>query len=495
MNSTDRWAALASHCAELDALRGTLQVLGWDQQTYLPAGGHKVRGDQMALLARLSHERLVDPAFHDLLQRLADEDLPSDRAAAVHNLRRTVERAIRVPPRLVEALSRAESEGFSAWAQAKSADDYAGFAPFLAHNVALKKEEAAAIDGDRHPYDVLLEPFDPGTTLATLRPLFHRLVEGLAPLIDAARGRPHPTAIDAEVPVAAQRALNTEVMTAVGFDLQAGRLDDSEHPFSTGIGQGDVRITTHLHEADLLGGLGSTLHEAGHGMYEQGLVRDWPGTTLDEAASYGLHESQSRFWENQIGRSLPFCRWLAPKVQQHTGLHVSAEALYGASNTIRPSLIRVMADEATYNLHILVRFELEVALVEGALAVADLPGAWSEAYQRHLGLRPPNNRQGCLQDVHWSGGAIGYFPSYTLGNLYAARLAKALERDLPSVWDDVERGQFAPVLAWLRTHVHQHGHGQHAGAIVDAAAGPGDGVDELLDHLWSRHGALYGLSR
>lgn len=495
MSAAERWSALAVRCAEMDQLRATIQVLGWDQQTYLPPAGGASRGDQLALLARLLHERLVDPALAELLDRLADAPLPADRSGAVRNLQRNVARAVRVPARLVEALSRAESQGFEAWIKAKAADDFASFAPFLARNVALKKEEAAAIDGSRHPYDVLLEPFDPGTTLTTLRPLFARLAAGLAPLLEAARGLPHPAPVSAHVPVEAQRALHADLLAAVGFDLNAGRLDDSEHPFSTGIAHGDVRITTHLYPDDLLGGLGSTLHEAGHGMYEQGLVRDWPGTTLDEAASYGLHESQSRFWENQIGRSRAFCRWLAPRVARHTGVDVGADALYRASNTIRPSLIRVQADEATYNLHIAVRFELEVALIEGTLAVADLPGAWSDAYQAALGLRPPTDREGCLQDVHWSGGAIGYFPSYTLGNLYAARLAAALERGMPDLWERVEAGDFGPILAWLRQHVHRHGHAQDAGALVDQAAGPGDGVDELLDHLWSRHGAVYGLSR
>ena len=481
MTAADRWVALLARCAELDQLRAVSAVLGWDQQTFLPARGAAARGEQLALLARLHHQRLTDPVLADLLAGLADDALPSRHARAVTHLTKRVARAVRVPPRLVEALARAEADGFAAWLRAKAEDDFPGFAPALATTLALKREQAAAIDSTRPAYDVLLDEFDPGVTTATLRPLFARLAAALAPLLDDARDRPD-AGRPPGAPVAAQRPLHDELLAAVGFDGEAGRLDDSEHPFSVGVAAGDVRITTHLHADDVLHGLGSTLHEAGHGLYEQGLPRDLPGTTLDEAASYGLHESQSRFWENQIGRSLAFQRWLAPRLRRHLGWDVSPEQLHAWQNPVRPGLVRIAADETTYNLHIIVRFELELGLVEGQLAVADLPAAWGEGMLRTLGVVPSTDREGCLQDVHWSGGAFGYFPSYTLGNLYAARLGAAIRRQL-DVDAAVEAGSFAPILAWLRQHVHVHGHGLSADEIVDRAAGPHDGVTALVEHL------------
>ena len=489
------WTSLTEQTAKIAALRATAALLEWDQQVMMPVGGGDARSGQIALLAGLVHERMVDPTLSATLAELATQPLPADQAAAVRNLQRDVARAIRVPASLVSELARAQADGFQAWLDAKQSNDFATFAPKLAHLFALKRQEAAAIDPTRHPYDVLLEAFDPGTTLATLRPLFARLEEGLRPLIDAVRGLPAPAEVKGTFDLTAQKALHEDVMVALGFDTRRGRLDFSEHPFSTAIANGDTRITTHLYADDLLAGLSGTMHEAGHGMYEQGLPKALAGTTLDDAASYGLHESQSRFWENFIGRSLPFFRWLAPRIKAHTGADVAPEAMFAAANPVEPSLIRIFADEATYNLHILVRFRLEVALLEGSLAVEDLPTAWNEAYATTLGIRPPTDREGCLQDVHWGSGAIGYFPSYTLGNLYAASLAAALQSELPDLWGQVERGEFAPILAWLRDRVHRHGHSAEAPEIVRAAVGDRDGVTDLLDHLWSRHGKLYGVSR
>lgn len=493
--SAATWSQLTTRTEEIAQLRATAALLEWDQQVMMPTGGGDARSGQIALLAGLVHARLVDPALSTLLDALATQDLPANQAAAVRNLRRDVARAVRVPAALVSELARAQADGFQAWLTAKETNNFAAFAPNLERIFALKRQEAAAIDPNRHPYDVLLEAFDPGTTLATLRPLFARLEAGLRPLIDAVRDHQPPPDVNGAFDLTAQKALHEEVMVALGFDKARGRLDFSEHPFSSAIARGDTRITTHLYPDDLLAGLSGTMHEAGHGMYEQGLPKELAGTTLDDAASYGLHESQSRFWENFIGRSLPFFRWLAPRVTAHTGATIAPEAMYRAANPIQASLVRIFADEATYNLHILVRFRLEVALLEGSLAVADLPAAWNAAYEDTLGLRPPTDSAGCLQDVHWGSGAVGYFPSYTLGNLYAASLAAALESELPDLWAQVERGEFAPILAWLRDRIHKHGHDAEAPEIVRAAVGDRDGVEDLLTHLWSRHGALYGVRR
>jgi len=292
------------------------------------------------------------------------------------------------------------------------------------------------------------------------------------------------------------------VAKALGFDFDGGRLDRSEHPFSTGQGEGDVRITARLVPTDLLGGLGGTIHETGHGLYEQGLPHQHAGTTVREAASYGLHESQSRFWENYIGRSRPFASFLAKVAAEVLTPHLAAgqsppdaETIFRAQNRVERSLIRTQADEVTYNLHIIVRFELELAIFEEKLALEDVPAAWNEKYQRYLGITPPDDARGCLQDVHWSSGSFGYFPSYTLGNLYAASFGKTMERDLPGLWQGVERGDFAAPLAWLREKVHHRGHVLEAPEIVRDAVGDRDHVEDLLSYLWERVGTLYGVSR
>jgi carboxypeptidase Taq len=286
------------------------------------------------------------------------------------------------------------------------------------------------------------------------------------------------------------------VAEALGYDFRGGRLDPAEHPFTSGHGPGDVRITTKIDPHDLLSGLGGTIHETGHALYEQGLPHEWAGTTASRPASFGLHESQSRFWENTIGRSRAFCEWLAARVAHCLpGVSVSGEALYRASNRVERGLIRTKADEVTYNLHIIIRFELELALFERTLTIADLPDAWNERYRSYLGVTPPDDAHGVLQDVHWSGASFGYFPSYTLGNLYSASLGAALEAEQPDVWQQVERGNFVPVLRFLRERVHSKGHLAEAPQIVREAAGERDHVDDLLAHLWNRHGRLYGVTR
>jgi carboxypeptidase Taq len=292
------------------------------------------------------------------------------------------------------------------------------------------------------------------------------------------------------------RRLSLRVMRDLGFDMKAGRLDLAEHPFSSGIATGDTRITTHLLPDNLLASLGAVTHEAGHGMYEQGLPAAWAGTGLNRAAGYGMHESQSRFWENFIGRSLPFCRYAVARMQGiWPDLELGAEQLYGAANRVERSLIRIFADEATYNLHIIVRFEVELGILEGALEARDLPEAWDAAYRRVVGVVSRSARDGVLQDVHWSSGLFGYFPSYTIGNLYAASLGATLQDALPDLWAQVERGEFREILGWLRKHIHARGAYADAPEILRAAVGDRDPVEDLVAHLWRRQGAVYGVSR
>lgn len=488
--------AWRDHTQRLSALRGAQALLAWDQQTGMPRGASAGRAEQLAVLGELVHEGTVDPSARELLDVLGESDDPVHQAMARVNKRR-VDRAAKVPAELVRRISEAHSAAFEAWAGAKSEDDFGAFAPSLERVVALSLEEIAHVDDSRHPYDVALEIYDPGTTIASLRPLFSRLKHGLVELLDAIDGatpiphRPLPAAI----PV--QRAFNTEICAALGYDFGAGRLDEAPHPFTIDIHRQDVRITTHYAAEDLMVALGGTIHEVGHALYEQGLPQgDLGHTGLDAAASMGLHESQSRFWENAIGRSEAFCGWLAPLLAKHLGEDApDARTLFEQNNRVERSLIRIFADEVTYNLHIIVRFELELALLGGELAVRDLPEAWNAAYAQTLGVRPSSDAEGCLQDVHWAHGSFGYFPSYTLGNLYAASLTRSLVREQPNLWQEVGAGNFAPVLGWLREQVHQHGSSLDAPDRIQAICGDSDPVEDLLHHLWSRQGAMYGLTR
>ena len=493
--TSSAFGSLREHLREIELLDGIAGTLGWDEQTYMPRGAAELRGAQTGLLARLSHERLTDPRVGDWLAALDGSD-PIE-AACARNLGRAYRREKRVPGDLVDRLARARSEGFQAWIDAKRTSDFDAFAPTLERLLSLTLERARTIDPSRHPYEVTLEQYDPGTTVATLRATFERLRAGLVPLLHAIAAAPEVPRTEATFPADGQWALHRQIAAALGYDFEGGRLDPAEHPFSTGLGKGDVRITTHLHEDDLLGSLGSTIHETGHALYEQGLPHEHAGTTVREAASYGLHESQSRFWENYVGRSLAFARFLAPRLAAAFPGRATpdADAIFRAQNRVERGLIRVMADEVTYNLHIIVRFELELSLFEGTLAVKDVPAAWNERYQRYLGVTPPDDARGCLQDVHWSAGLFGYFPSYSLGNLYAASLGATLRGAMPDLDARIERGDFAPILAWLREHVHQVGHRLEAPEIVRAAVGERDSVADLLDYLWERMGAVYGVRR
>lgn len=487
------FAELRAHLSELELFDGVLGTLGWDEQTYMPKKAAALRGAQTALLSRVVHERRTDPRIEGWLAAL-DDGRELERACR-RNLGRAFRREKKVSAELVERLAIAKSDGFQAWMTAKKSGDFQAFLPALTKLIELSRARAQAIDPSRHPYEVLLEEYDPGTTVASLRSMFERLRAGLVPLIEAIATRPALPPITGAFPRDAQLALAKDVAAALGYDFDAGRIDESEHPFSTGHGEGDVRITTHLLETDFLTALGSTIHETGHALYEQGLPHRHAGTTVREAASFGLHESQSRFWENYIGRSEAFARFVAPKVAERFGRPVAAGDIFRAQNRVSRDFIRVAADEVTYNLHIIVRFEIELGLFEGTIAPADVPAAWNERYQRYLGITPPNDTVGCLQDVHWSAGLFGYFPSYTLGNLYAASLGATMKREMPDLFDRVEQGDFAPILGWLRERIHDIGHLYEAPEIVERAVGRRDSVEDLLAYLWDRVGSLYGVTR
>jgi carboxypeptidase Taq len=499
------WSALRVHIGRMDALAGARSLLEWDQLCMMPRRGAPGRGDQLAALAAVNHEMLRADELGRLLEQLEDGLDTSEEAlliqrGALRNLRRERERAVRVPVKLVEALERARTRGHQAWLEAREADDFAVFLPALSELIALVSEAAACLvePGD-HPYDALMDAFEPGAKVRDIGPLLERLAGELGVLMGALRERgwPDPAGgLELAMPIPQQRELARRLVGAVGFDLEAGRLDDAVHPFTCGMDPGDVRITARYSAADLLPGLGAALHEAGHGLYEQGVPRGLRTTGTGRLLSTGMHESQSRFWENMVGRSRPFCRWFSGLLaEQGAPVLAGPDQLFRAFNRVRPGFVRVDADEVTYNLHILVRYRLELGLLEGTIVPDQLEDAWNDGYQRLLGIRPPTPGLGVLQDVHWAEGLFGYFPTYTLGTLYAASLARALEDDLPDLWDQVACGEFGALLGWLRTKVHGKGAMFEGDTILVQAVGRRDPVRDFMDHLWERQGAVHGLER
>ena len=474
--------ALLADMRETAVLASAAGVLGWDQETHLPPKGSPLRADQLAALSGLVHERTTRSQVEEWLAAAeADEGLKQedDAVANLRELRRDLDRARKLPPALVREMAQTAALAQRAWRDAREASDFAAFAPWLEKVFALSRAKAACYDPDpAAAYDALLDEYEPGATAAPLEVVFADLRQRLTPLIAEvveARGCEVDPLEGVRVPVPAQLEFNRGVAGRIGFDMAAGRLDVSTHPFCEGAGPGDTRLTTRFREEDFLEALSSTLHEAGHGMYEQGLPKETHfGQPIAEAAGLGMHESQSRLWENNVGRSPAFWRWALPEAQRAFGAALdglTVDDVVRSANRVQPGLIRVDSDEATYNLHIMLRFDLERAMLAGDLAVADLPGAWNERIRADLGLEVPDDRRGCLQDIHWSMGAVGYFPTYTLGNLYAAQLWEAASRELTGLDEAISRGEFGGLLGWLREKVHRHGRRYSAAELCRRATG------------------------
>jgi carboxypeptidase Taq len=528
---------LVRRARELGVLASCSALLGWDEQTYMPPGGAAHRGEQLAHLAGLHHERGTDPRTGELLASVEESDLVADPdsppAVNVRELRRNYDRRTKLPRGLVEELARTTSLAQRQWVEARRDADFGRFRPWLERLVGLKRQEAECLaviadfkagaeDSDSRSaanaiYDPLLDEYEPGARSAELTVLFRALREELVPMVSAIgeaaarRARDekssHADAVavsgagaDAilkrSYPLDRQKVFGEAVAAAVGFDFQRGRLDITAHPFCSGIGPGDTRLTTRYDEHNFSDAFFGILHEVGHGLYEQGLPAEHFGTPLGEAASLGVHESQSRLWENAVGRSRAFWMYwypLARRIFPQTLSDVSLNRFLAAINHVCPSLIRVQADEVTYNLHIIVRFELEQALLGGDLPVGDLPGAWNQKYQDALGVRPANDAEGCLQDIHWSAGLFGYFPTYTLGNVYAAQLFSRARSDLAGLDGSFARGDFSDLLAWLREKVHRHGQRYRPASLVEHATGAKPDHRPLVDSLRLKYGDLYGL--
>ncbi len=501
MNAEQAYAELVQHCKETATLRSCADLLGWDERTYLPPQGASHRGEQLALLARLVHERLTTPRLGELLTAVEGSAFThpaeSVSAATIREVRRTYDRAVKIPASLVQELARVTTQAQQVWQQARKNNDFASFRPWLEKVVALKQQEAQAVGFATVPYDALLDEYEPGATTGEITRLFATLRRELTPLLQAilASGRQARAEILArEYPVDRQQTFGQGAAAAIGFRFDAGRLDVTTHPFCSGIGPGDCRITTRYNPHHLNEAFFGILHEAGHGLYEQGLDPEHFGCAPGTAASLGIHESQSRLWENQVGRSRPFWEHFYPRAQElfpQALADVSLAVFLFAINEVKASFIRVEADEATYNLHIILRFELEQALISGDLKVSEVPGAWNEKFRQSFDLTPPTDTLGCLQDIHWSGGGIGYFPTYTLGNLYAAQFMAQARQDLPGLDDDFRGGSFTRLTGWLREKIHREGHRRSAGALCERVTGRPLQTAPLMAYLKQKYESLY----
>ncbi|MBX3355083.1 MAG: carboxypeptidase M32 [Phycisphaeraceae bacterium] len=487
-------------------LESSAAILGWDQETMMPPEGVEHRSRQLAQLAKLAHGMLTDPKIGELLAKAdtecASHDPLSRERVNLREIRRDYERSVKLPADLVEELAEVSSKAQHEWAEARRDSDFARFRPWLEKIVKLNRRKAECFGWDRtsgEPWDALSDSFEPGCTARMVEGVFTPLRKRLVALLDRVDGaskRPSNAFNDHELPIEAQERFSRMIAGRIGFDFNRGRLDRSTHPFCGGSHCRDVRMTSRYAPRCVLDGLGSTMHESGHGMYEQGLLPEWIGLPMGEAVSLSVHESQSRLWENQVGRSQAFWRWCHGTLPEFFGSacdRFSPEEIYGAANLVERGLIRVDADEATYNLHVIVRFTIERRLLDESLPVADLPQAWNELYRDIVGVKVPDDRRGCLQDVHWSMGAIGYFPTYTLGTLYAAQFFDAARRDLPGLEEGFARGEFAPLLAWLRTHIHSQGRRYLPEDLCKAVTGATLSADPFMRYLEGKLAPLYGL--
>lgn len=493
----DRERVLVAHVAAL---------LAWDQETHMPSGAEEERAEQLAWLEGAAHEKAVNPEIGELLAALGCSDanpggeaaLDPDARAFLRVLYRNYTREVKLPADLVTETAKAQSLGQSAWVRARGQNDFSAFRPYLERILDLRKQAAACLDPNKKPYDVLLDLFEPGSDEDSVRRVFDPLRKDLTALLAKIRSRPQvdDSFLRKPCPKDAQAAASRYFMQLLGYDLDRGRLDITAHPFTTTVGRADVRITTRYDEGYFLSSLFSTIHETGHALYEQGVnpPPEYTGTCLADGASMGIHESQSRMWENVVGRSRSFWSREYPALRAVLGevlSGVSLDDFLRGINKVEPSLIRTEADEVTYGLHIILRFEMEAELLSGRLAVEDVPAAWNAKTRDLLGIEPPNDAKGCLQDVHWSAGLFGYFPSYSLGNLYAAQFVQTMRKDL-DLDDRVREGDYAAVLGWLRKNIHTPGAALLPMELCERVTGKTLDAGHFVEYLNRKYSELYG---
>ena len=485
-------------------LQSVESLLNWDERTLLPPAAGEYRAEQITYLSGLIHERKTDPRLGRWLDELAESPLAADRhsdsSTTIRQLEREYDKQTKIPRSLVEELSRTAVLGQQAWVEARKNDDFAAFEPLLTKIVRLKREQAEAVGYKECPYDALLDDFEPDESTSNVTRVLAGLRDDLVPLVAAiaeSGRRPNGKIVTRHYPRSAQESFGRRVAERIGFDFTAGRLDVTDHPFCSSMGPADCRITTRYDERHFPGAFFGILHEAGHGIYDQGLRRDQFGLPPGAFVSLGIHESQSRMWENLVGRHRAFWQCFYPEAQKafpEALGDVPLEEFYFAIHDVRPSLIRVEADEATYNLHILIRFELEQALINDDLPVGDLPGAWNEKYRQYLDITPPDHADGVLQDIHWSAALLGYFPTYALGNLYACQFFDQAGKELGRFDEPLARGQFEPLRRWLKTNIHEQGQCHSAAELVQKITGEPLSHKPLIAHLQRTLGPLYGVA-
>jgi carboxypeptidase Taq len=488
---------------EVSDLRAAAALLHWDQSTYMPPGGAAARGRQIGTLNRLAHEKFTDIAIGHLLDDLSalerDYAYESDEASFLRVTRREYEKALKVPGEFEARLADHTADCYQAWTVARPANNFNLVQPLLEKTLELSREQANYFPGYQHIADPLIDDSDEGMTVVTIRQLFTELRTKLLPLAEAitAQSPPDDSFLHRHFPESQQLAFGDEVIQNFGYDFKRGRQDKTHHPFMTKFSLGDVRITTRATENDLSEALFSSMHEAGHALYEQGIDRNYEGTPLAAGASSGVHESQSRLWENLVGRSRVFWDYYFPQLQAafpRQLVEVSVDSFYAAINKVERSLIRTDADEVTYNLHVMLRFDLELDLLEGKLAVRDLPEAWRDRYSSDLGVTPPDDRSGVLQDVHWFSGVIGgAFQGYTLGNILAAQFFRTAVERHPEIPQHIAQGQFDTLRRWLTENIYCHGKKFTAPELVQRVAGGPLRIEPYMDYLHNKFGALYGL--
>ena len=491
----DTWEQFIDHIEQYHYLSGASMVLGWDQRVTMPESGTPARAKQASALQSVQHDMMTDDDLSRWLDELED-GVEGERAAVLRETRRSHERARRVPDDLVEQLTEARTTAHPVWTQAKEDADFGQFEDTLERIVELRRQYAEAIDPDRDPYAVLVEDYEPYIPLEDIESVLEKLREELPPLIDAIGESDVDLAdpLDGTYPESDQEALVREALDTVGYNWDRGRLDTAEHPFSVGT-QFDARVTTRFSPEDPLDALGSTIHEFGHASYTLGLPDSEYGTPLGADRDMSIHESQSRLWENHVGRSLPFWRLFTPSVEEHLSVSATPRDLYEAANRVHENnLIRVEADELTYHLHIVLRWEIERDLIRGDLAVSEVPGVWNDRMEEYLGVRPNNDAEGCLQDTHWAGTMLGYFPTYSLGSMLAAQLFAAAERDLGELDGHIEAGEFDPLSEWLTAEIHQHGCRYTTPDLIRSATGEDLTAEYFLDYVRQKYGDLYDLS-
>ena len=485
-------------------LSGISQLLGWDQETYMPADAGAARGEQLETLAGIIHKEQTSKKFGNALSELIDIDsghikdatLSPAQKAALREWRRDYHHATALPNKFVEEFCKLASQSQLVWRKAKQDDSFQQFAPYLDKIIQMNRKKADYLGFKDHPYDALLDLYEPNVTTAEITTLFSSLKHSITDLLKTIQSKKQ---VDASFLFGSfdsdkQIAFSQDLLDGIGYNKNRGRLDFSAHPFSSSSHPTDSRITTRIHPTSLMSNLSAVLHEAGHAFYEMGLPVEEFGTPLGESISLGIHESQSRWWETRIGHSKPFWTYYFPKLQQafHSQLkHISLGQFYKALNQVQPGFIRIEADEITYSLHVILRFEMEKALIEGSLKVRDIPEAWNEKMQQLLGITPPTIAQGCLQDIHWSMGAFGYFPTYTLGNLYAAHFFEAFEKQHPQ-WDkQVEGGDVQFIRNWLHENIHQHGRRYTGKELLEKTTGKALDASAYTKYLKHKYSEIY----